>query len=103
MEITPTLLADYAGHEIFLRQRARHTPQCYERYDSVRNCLIRRETDEKTCETVLRTYRPCAREAHKAQLAASIAGDEERRKLLNAKSRVVENARGAGVTAVGQE
>ena len=90
MAVTPQVLAEYAGHEIFLKQRARHTPECYERYDAVRDCLLRRERDEKKCEYVLRTYRPCARQAHKAQVAASIASDEERRKLLNAKARVIE-------------
>ncbi len=97
MELTPELLADFSGHEIFLRQRARHKPECYSPFDAVRACLIRRETDEKVCERVLRDFRPCAREAHKRQVSAAISSEEERRKLLNAKARAMETARGAGV------
>jgi len=86
MPLTPALLADYAGHEVFLRQRARHAPHCFERFDLVRACLIRRIADERACEAVLRDYRPCARELHKARLAAALAGDDERRRLLGAKA-----------------
>jgi hypothetical protein len=105
MALTPALLADYAGHEVFLRQRARHAPHCFERFDLVRACLIRRITDERACEAVLRDYRPCARELHKAKLAAGLASDDERRRLLSAKAGALAAAaaaRGAGAAAAAE-
>ncbi len=94
MDVTPELLADYRGHEVFLRLRARHPPSCFARFDDVRSCLIRRVTDEKACAVVLRNYTPCAREARKVALAQSLDDDGERRRLLNAKARVMEGAVG---------
>jgi hypothetical protein len=95
MAITPELREDYRGHEVLLHQRAKHSPQCYPRFDDWRLCLIRRLKDPNACKLIVRAYRPCAEElkrerdaaaAVKADAAAA-AADEERRRLLNAKAR----------------
>lgn len=95
MVITPELRDDYRGHEILLHQRARHSPQCYARFDDWRLCLIRRLKDPNACKLIVRAYRPCAEElkrerdanaALKADAAAA-AADDERRRLLNEKAR----------------
>lgn len=91
MVITEELLADYAGHELFLKERAKHPPHCYSAYDSLRLCLVQR-LDPPTCGRVMEAYRPCAAELHKARIARMMAAEEERRKVLAAKARVLESA-----------
>ena len=99
MRVTPALLADYRGHEVFLKHRALHPPACFSRFDDFRSCLIRRIADEKACEVILRNYAPCAREARKAALASGprdAAADDDRRRLLNVRAREKETAARAG-------
>lgn len=92
MDVTPALLDDYAGHERLLRERAKLPPHCWLQYDALRLCLVRRVTDAETCARVVEAYRPCARELQRDKARRIMALDDERRKLLAAKARVLEAA-----------
>lgn len=98
MAITPELLDDYKGHEIFLKERAKHPPHCYAAYDSLRLCFIQRLGPE-TCTKVMESYRPCARELQKRRLAQQMEAEDERRKILAAKARALEQAAAAAAAA----
>ena len=89
MVITSDLLDDYSGHEIFLKERAKHPPYCYSAYDALRLCLVQKITDPQTCGKVLEAYRPCARELQKEKVRRMMSLDEERRKILSAKAKVL--------------
>ena len=89
MVITSDLLDDYSGHEIFLRERAKHPLHCYSAYDALRLCLVQKVTDPQTCGKVLEAYRPCAKELQREKIKRMMLIEEERRKILNAKARVL--------------
>ena len=88
MLVTPELLADYAGHEVFLKERARHSPHCYRNYDALRLCFVQR-LDPDTCGRVVEAYRPCGRELQRLKVERLLALEDERRRLLSAKAKVL--------------
>ena len=87
MELTPSLLDDYSGHEILLQFRAKHHPHCYPLWDRMRDCLVGRERDEDKCAAAARAFKPCAAEQKRARALASKARLDERRKQLGTVSR----------------
>lgn len=97
MRITPELAAEYAGHEVLLKQRAKHPPHCYRAFDALRLCLVGR-VDKATCEKVAAAYQPCARELKKAKVARMMAQEDERRKILAAKAKILDEADARGVS-----
>jgi hypothetical protein len=88
MPVTPELLKDYEGHERFLKERAKHSEQCYKAYDALRLCLIQR-VDTVTCSRVLEAYRPCAAELSKGTVARMMQSPQEQAKIQAAKERVL--------------
>jgi hypothetical protein len=83
---------------MFLKERAKHPPQCYRAYDAVRLCLLQR-IDPHTCGKVMEAYRPCAREVHKMKLQRVMEQEEERRRILAAKTKVLHPADAAAAAA----
>jgi hypothetical protein len=94
MVVTSELLDDYSGHEIFLKERAKHPPHCYSAYDALRLCLVQKVTDPQTCGRVLEAYRPCAKELQREKVKRMMQLEEERRKILSAKARVLSATEG---------
>jgi len=94
MVVTSELLDDYSSHEIFLKERAKHPPHCYSAYDALRLCLVQKVTDPQTCGRVLEAYRPCAKELQREKVKRMMQLEEERRKILSAKARVLSATEG---------
>lgn len=100
MEITDELLKEYSGHENLLTMRASHTPPCFRIFDAYRLCLLDR-IDADSCKQIGKAYEPCAADMKRAALAHRMAGEEERRKILAAKAKVLEAEAVGGTAAAG--
>jgi hypothetical protein len=50
---------------------------------------VQKVTDPQTCGKVLEAYRPCAKELQREKIKRMMLIEEERRKILNAKARVL--------------
>jgi len=98
MAVTPALRAAYAGHENLLSIRALHAPACYDAWDAVRLCILRRVTDAAACDAAAEAYRPCDEELRRRAVARTLAREDERRRRLAAAAREGEAAAAASTT-----
>lgn len=89
MPISEDLINEYRGHEFLLKARAKHPVHCRPAWDSMRLCIIKR-LDKETCEKIAQAYAPCSKELERAKAAKLLAADEERRRTLAAKSKMLE-------------
>lgn len=94
MVIDTSLLQNYKGHEYLLKARAKHPAHCRPAWDELRMCIIHRY-DRDTCSRIAEAYAPCAKELERAKAIKLLALEDERRKALGAKSRVLEAVRDA--------
>lgn len=90
---TPSIMFIIPSIEVFLKERAKHPPHCYRAYDALRLCLIQK-IDTVTCGKIVEAYRPCARELRKEKLKRVMSLEEERRKMLAAKAKILEEKQG---------